>query len=65
MPMFEALNAQVHGERLAALHGDLDSIAVRLGKLKALIHIIERGERLATTRLHGTYEPNDEPLSTS
>jgi hypothetical protein len=63
MPMWEARCAQIHGERLAELSGDLDSIAVRLGKLKALIHVIERGERLATTRLRGSYEPNDEPLS--
>ena len=63
MPMWEARNAQVHGERLAELHADLDTIAVRLGKLKALIHVIERGERLAATRIRGMYEPNDEPLS--
>jgi hypothetical protein len=61
--MWEARNAQVHGERLAELHAQLDGIAVKLERVKLNLHRAERHEQLAITRLRGMYEPNDEPLS--
>jgi len=61
--MWESRNAQVHGERLAELHVNLDTIAGRVREVKEKLRRIERHERLALTRERGMYEPNDEPLS--
>ena len=61
--MWEARNAQVHGEWLTELHVNLDTIAGRVREVKEKLHRVERHERLVLTRQRSMYEPNDEPLS--